>query len=104
MMDQKQPENEEYLNYVGSMIRNTQDVHGKLNPGLSWPEQHSKKTLFTSQMDLHLRNKLVKCYTCSIALYGAETWTLHKADQKYLESFKMWCWRRIVKISWTDHV
>ena len=40
----------------------------------------------------------------SMALYGAETWTLRAADQKYLESFEMWCWRRMEKISWTDHV
>jgi hypothetical protein len=25
-------------------------------------------------------------------------------DQKHLESFEMWCWRRMEKISWTDHV
>jgi len=37
-------------------------------------------------------------------LYGAETWTLRKLDKKYLESFKMWCWRRMEKISWTDPV
>jgi hypothetical protein len=37
-------------------------------------------------------------------MYGAETWIVQKVDQKYLESFKMWCWRSIVKISWTDHV
>jgi hypothetical protein len=37
-------------------------------------------------------------------LYGAETWTLRKLDQKYLESFEMWCWRRMKKISWTDRV
>jgi len=29
---------------------------------------------------------------------------LRSVDQKYLESFKMWCWRRMEKISWTDHV
>jgi len=39
-----------------------------------------------------------------MALYGAETWTLLAADHKYLESFEMWCWRRMEKISWTDHV
>jgi len=27
-----------------------------------------------------------------MALYGAENWTLRGADQKYLESFEMWCW------------
>jgi hypothetical protein len=37
-------------------------------------------------------------------LYGAETWTLRKLDQKYLESFEMWCWRRMEKVSWTDRV
>jgi len=37
-------------------------------------------------------------------MYGAETWTLRAADQKYPESFEMWCWRRMEKISWTDHV
>ena len=39
-----------------------------------------------------------------IALYGAETWTLRAIDQKHLKSFEMWCWRRMEKISWTDHV
>ena len=39
-----------------------------------------------------------------MALYGAENWTLRAADQKYLESFEMWYWRRMEEISWTDHV
>ena len=63
-----------------------------------------KKTLFTNTLDLNLRKKLVKCYIWSMALYGAETWTLRAADQKHLESFEMWYWRRMEKISWRDHV
>jgi hypothetical protein len=55
-------------------------------------------------LDLNLRKKLVKCYIWSVALYGAETWTLGAADQKHLENFEMWCWRRMEKIIWTDHV
>jgi hypothetical protein len=65
---------------------------------------NKKRTLFTSTLDLELRKKLVKCYVWSTALHGAETWTLRAVDQKHLESFKMWCWRRMEKISWTDHV
>ena len=34
----------------------------------------------------------------------AATWTLRKADLKYLESFEMCCWGRMEQISWTDHV
>jgi hypothetical protein len=55
-------------------------------------------------LDFGLRKKLLKCYIWSIALYGAETWTLRAVDQKHLESFEMWCWRRVEKISWTDYV
>jgi hypothetical protein len=62
------------------------------------------KTLFTSKLDLELRKKLVKCYIWSTALYGAETWTFRKLDQKYPERFEMWCWRRMEKIRWTDRV
>jgi hypothetical protein len=48
-----------------------------------------KKIIFTSKLDFNLRKKLVKCYIWSIALYSAETWTVQKVDQKYLESFEM---------------
>jgi hypothetical protein len=44
----------------------------------------------------------INCYIWSTALYGAETWTFHKVDEKHLESFKM-CWRRM-EIRRTDHV
>ena len=65
---------------------------------------NKKKNLFTSKLDVNLRKKLMKCYVWSIALCGAGTWTLRATDQKHLESFEMWCWRRMEKISWTDHV
>ena len=65
---------------------------------------NKKRALLTSTLDLKLRKKLVKWYIWSIALYGAETWTLRAVDHDHLESFQMWCWRRMEKISWTDHV
>jgi len=65
---------------------------------------NKKRALFTSTLDLELRKKLVKCYIWSVALYGAETWTLRAVDQKHLESFERWCWRRMGKTIWTDHL
>jgi hypothetical protein len=55
-------------------------------------------------MDLELRKELVTRYIWSTALHGAETWTLRAVDQKNLESFEIWGWRRMDKISSTDHV
>jgi hypothetical protein len=106
MIDQKQLENVEYFNYLGSIITNdarcTHEIKSRI--AMAKAAFNKKKKLFTSKLVLNLRKKLVKCYIWSIALYGAETWTLRKADQKYLESFDMWCWRRMEKISWTDRV
>ena len=78
----------------------------KLNVGLLWLKLHSTRRgfFFTSKLDLELKKKLVKCYIWSTALYGAETWMILSVDQKHLESFEMWCWRRMEKISWIDHV
>jgi hypothetical protein len=47
---------------------------------------NKKMALFARKMELELKKKLVKCYIWSIALYGAETWTLRAVDQQHLES------------------
>jgi len=31
-------------------------------------------------------------------------WFIYNLNQKHLERFEMWCWRRMEKISWTDHM
>jgi len=56
---------------------------------------NKNRALFTSTLDLEMRKKIVKCHIWSKALYGAETWTLRAVDQTHLESFEMWCWRRM---------
>jgi hypothetical protein len=93
MIDQKQLENVEYFNYLGSMItsdaRCTRDIKSRI--AMAKAAFNKKKNLFTSKLELNLRKKLVKCYIWSIALCGAETWILRKVDQKYLESFEIWC-------------
>jgi hypothetical protein len=50
---------------------------------------NKKRALFTRILDLELRKKLANCCIWSIALFGAETWTLRAADQKHLESSEM---------------
>ena len=91
MMDQKHLEKVECLKYLGSMLTNDGRRTCKMKSRIAMAKAafNMKKTFFTSKLDLNLRKKLVKCYTWSMALYGAETWTFRAADQKYLESFEM---------------
>jgi hypothetical protein len=59
---------------------------------------------FTSKFNLNLRKNLEKCCIWSTAFYDIEIWKPRKVDRKYLEGFKIWCWRRTEKIIWTDRV
>jgi hypothetical protein len=106
MIEQKQLGNVKTFKYLGSILTNdgicTCEI--KCRIAMAKAAFNKKRTLFTSTLNLGLRKKLGKCYIWSIALYGAETWTLRAVDQKPLESFEMWCWGRMEKISWTDHV
>ena len=99
--DQKQLGNVEYFNYLGSMMTNDARCTREIKSRIA---MNKKKTVFTSKLDLNLREKLVKCYIWSVEFYGAENLTLWKVDQKYLESFEMWCWRRMENVKCTDRV
>ena len=92
-IDQKQLENVESFKYLGSMLtsdgRCTCEIKSRV--AMAKAAFNKKRALFTSTLVLKLRKKLVKCYVWSIALYGAETWTVWATDHKYLESFEMWC-------------
>jgi hypothetical protein len=75
MIDQKQLESVESLKYLGSMLRNdgrcTCEIKSKIV--MAKAAFNKKRALFTSTLDLELRNKLVKCYILGLASYGAET-------------------------------
>ena len=104
--DQKQLENVEYLNCLSSIITNDATCSREINPGLPWQEQRWTRRRLLSQVNLglNLRNKIAKWCIWGISLCDAETWTLREVDQKYLESFEMWCWNSIEKIFWVHRV
>jgi len=58
-----------------------------------------RRFFFTRKLHLNLRMKLIKCQIWSIVLCGVETWKLRKVNQKCLESFEVWCWKRMEKVS-----
>ena len=46
--------------------------------------------------------KLVKVLVFPIVLYGAETWTLRKHGRRKIDAFELWCWRRVLRVSWME--
>jgi hypothetical protein len=106
MIDQKQLDNVESFIYLGSYLTNDGRCTCEIKCRIAMAKAafNKKRAIFTSTLDLELRKKLVKCYIWSIALYGAETWTLRAVDQKHFGSFEMWCCRRMETFIWADHV
>ena len=51
-----------------------------------------------------VKKRIIKSMVWSVALYGAETWTLRKEDIRKIEAFEMWIWRKMERISWTEKI
>ena len=44
---------------------------------------------------------LVKPIVFPIVMYGCESWTIKKAERRRTDAFELWCWRRLLRVSWT---
>jgi hypothetical protein len=53
---------------------------------------------------LEIKKKLIKGYIWSVVLYRSETWTVGKNEERVVNAFETWCWRRTLEIQWTDKI
>ena len=44
---------------------------------------------------------LVKAMVFPVVMYGCESWTIKKARCRRINAFKLWCWRRLLRVPWT---
>ena len=44
---------------------------------------------------------LVKAMVFPVVMYGSKSWTIKKADHRRTDAFELWCWRRLLRVSWT---
>ena len=61
------------------------------------PRQHIKKQrhYFSTKVCL------VKAMVFPVVMYGCESWTIKKAEGRRIDAFKLWCWRRLLRVPWT---
>ena len=59
-------------------------------------------SIFKSR-DITLPTKvcLVKAMAFPVVMYGYESWTVKKAECQRIDAFELWCWRRLLRVSWT---
>ena len=44
---------------------------------------------------------LVKAIVFPVVMYGCESWTIKKAEHWRIDAFDLWCWKRLLRVSWT---
>ena len=62
------------------------------------PDNTFKSRDFTLPTKVHL----VKAMVFPVVVYGCDTWTVKKDELGRIDVFELWCWRRLLRVPWTD--
>ena len=67
-----------------------------------WKKSYDKLSILKSRnITLPTKVDLVKAMVFPIVMYGCESWTIKKAEHQRIDAFKLWCWRRLLRVPWT---
>ena len=68
-----------------------------------WKESYDKLDNVLKRRDITLLTKvcLVKAMVFPVVMCGRDSWTIKKAECRRIDAFKLWCWRRLLKVPWT---
>ena len=66
--------------------------------------QRMSNIMKNTHLSIKTRSRAVKTYVWSVLLYGCETWTISRQMEQRLEALEMWCWRRLLKITWAQMI
>ena len=59
-------------------------------------------SIFKSRdITLPTKVRLVKAMVFPVVMYGCESWTVKKAECQRIDTFALWCWRRLLRVPWT---
>ena len=60
--------------------------------------------LKSRDITLPIKVHLVKAVVFPVVMYGCESWTIKKAEHGRIDAFKLWCWRRLLKVPWIARI
>ena len=57
--------------------------------------------LKSRDVTLLIKVRLAKAMVFPVVMYGCESWTIKKAESQRIDTFELWCWRRLLRVPWT---
>ena len=61
-----------------------------------------ESTLKSRDIVLPTKFRLVKAMVFPVVIYGCESWTTKKDEHRRIDAFELWCWRRLLRVPWTE--
>ena len=58
--------------------------------------------LKSRDITLPAKVRLVKAMVFPVVMYGCESWTIKKAEHQRIDAFDLWCWRKLLRVPWTE--
>ena len=58
--------------------------------------------LKSRDITLPTKVSLVKAMVFPVVMYGCESWPVRKVEHRRIDAFEMWCWRRLLRVPWTE--
>ena len=58
-------------------------------------------TLKSRDITASTKVSIIKAVVFPVVMYGCESWTIKKAESQRIDAFKLWCWRRLLRVPWT---
>ena len=59
-------------------------------------------SIFKSRdITLTTKVRLIEAMVFPVVMYGCESWTIKKAEDRKIDAFELWCWRRLLRVPWT---
>ena len=92
------------FNFLGSKITADGDCSHEIKRRLLLGRKAiSNLDSILKSRDIALSTKvcLVKAMVFPVVMYGCESWTIKKAEHRRIDAFKLWCWRRLLRVPWT---
>ena len=57
--------------------------------------------LKSREITLPAKIHIVKVMAFPVDMYGCESWTIKKGEDRRTDTFRLWCWRRLLRVPWT---
>ena len=96
--------NSERLYFFGSKITADGDCSHEIKRRLLLGRKimtNLDSILKSRDITLPTKVHLVKAIVFPVVMYRCESWTIKKAEHRRIDTFELWCWRRLLRVSWT---